>query len=73
MIQNFLSNAFYDRAVNVILWVLLTVLICWYNHYKVVAKPHSQATNHSGDTHHYLVIHTAHSSATNDSGHAMIV
>jgi len=31
LIQNFVSNAFYDRAVNVIFWAIITILICRYN------------------------------------------
>lgn len=34
MIQNFVSNAFYDRAANVIFWVIITLFLCWYKHYK---------------------------------------
>jgi len=37
MIQNFVSNAFYDRAVNVIFWVIISIFICWYNIYKTEA------------------------------------
>ncbi|OGI04071.1 MAG: hypothetical protein A2104_00130 [Candidatus Melainabacteria bacterium GWF2_32_7] len=34
MIQNFVSNAYYDRAANVIFWVILTLLVCCYKRYK---------------------------------------
>ena len=34
MIQNFVSNAFYDRATNVMFWVILTLLVCCYRRYK---------------------------------------
>ena len=37
MIQNFVSNAYYDRAANVILWSILTILVCWYNHYRSIS------------------------------------
>lgn len=38
MIQNFVSNAFYDRAANIIFWVILTLFVCWYNYYKSINK-----------------------------------
>lgn len=34
IIQNFFSNAYYDRACNVLYWVILTLLVCWFNYYK---------------------------------------
>lgn len=34
MIQNFASNAFYDRAGNIIFWAILSLLVCWYKYYR---------------------------------------
>jgi O-antigen ligase len=34
IIQNFVSNAFYDRAGNIIFWAILTLLVCWHKYYK---------------------------------------
>jgi len=33
-IQNYVSNAFYDRSGNIIFCMITTLLICWYYHYK---------------------------------------
>ncbi|MDD3012725.1 MAG: O-antigen ligase family protein [Candidatus Gastranaerophilales bacterium] len=38
IIQNFVSNAYYDRAGNILFWVILTLLVCWYNYYKSISK-----------------------------------
>jgi O-antigen ligase len=40
IIQNFFSNAYYDRACNVLYWVILTLLVCWHDHYKKVIDNH---------------------------------
>ncbi|MFH0702466.1 MAG: O-antigen ligase family protein [bacterium] len=34
MVQNFVSNAFYDRSGNIFFWVILTLLICWNDYHK---------------------------------------
>jgi len=38
MIQNYVSNAYYDRAGNLLYWVIMTLMICWYNYYKARSK-----------------------------------
>jgi|GEM_PF-2808792 len=38
IIQNFVSNAYYDRAGNILFWVILTLLVCWNDYYKSISK-----------------------------------
>lgn len=38
LVQNFVSNAFYDRANNIFFWVIITILICCYKYYQPVKR-----------------------------------